>query len=338
MNIRIKITRDGNPDRGKIVTLDLDDYLRGVVPAEMYASDPPEAQAIAARTWAARRIKPSQPYDVDDTSACQAYRPHDRIDKRTDAAITATRGQVLRYAGKLIDAVFTDGNGGRMVSASKRWGSAVPYLVDKPDPYDNSPKVSGHGVGLSQIGAREAAKQGLSYRQILAFYYPGCAIGQLETSAAQPAKPAAGPVKFSLKAQGNALVSENFRVREFVCKDGNDMIMLDMALVVLLQAIRDHFGAAVTIVSGYRTEAYNAKCGGAKGSLHLTGQAADIKVAGVSVREVALYAQSIGAGGVGAYLPSRFVHVDCREGKKVRWIQRASGQANRYVSDLKGVL
>jgi cell wall-associated NlpC family hydrolase len=164
-----------------VLTLDLEEYLRGVVPAEVYASYHAEAlkaQAIAARTYAARRIssQTTKPYDVDDTTATQAYRPHDRLDPRTDAAVRATTGEVLRYGGRLIDAVYTDSNGGRIVSAKERWGSNVPYLVAKNDPYDPTAARSGHGVGMSQRGAQEMAKQGMTYRQILAFYYPGTAL------------------------------------------------------------------------------------------------------------------------------------------------------------------
>ena len=59
MNIRVKITRSG-PDKGKILTLPLEEYLRGVVPSEMSEKWPQEAlrvQAIAARTFALRNIQ-----------------------------------------------------------------------------------------------------------------------------------------------------------------------------------------------------------------------------------------------------------------------------------------
>lgn len=86
-------------------------------------------------------------------------------------------------------------------------------------------------------------------------------------------------------------------------RDGSDAIMIDQTLVVLLQAIREHFGKPITITSGYRTAAHNATVGGAKSSQHLLGRAADIQVAGVSVEDVAAYAESLlpGWGGVGRY-------------------------------------
>ena len=56
--------------------------------------------------------------------------------------------------------------------------------------------------------------------------------------------------EYSLAKDGAKQLSPAFRVREFRCRDGSDAIMIDQTLVVLLQAIREHFGKAVTITSG----------------------------------------------------------------------------------------
>lgn len=118
-------------------------------------------------------------------------------------------------------------------------------------------------------------------------------------------------VEYSLKADGEKQISENFKVKEFRCKDDSDKILIDVDFVRdKLQAIRDHFGAAVTINSGYRTESYNTKVGGAKSSYHLKGQAFDIVVAGHAPLEVARYAQSLDINGIIQY--NGFVHVDSR--------------------------
>ena len=132
---------------------------------------------------------------------------------------------------------------------------------------------------------------------------------------------------YSRRKDGNALLSRSFRVREFACRDGSDPLFVDSALVQLLQNIRDHFGAPVVITSGYRTAAHNKSVGGAKSSQHLLGRAADIQVAGVSVEDVAAYAESLmpGWGGVGRYpvkagRAKGWVHVDTRPNKS-RWTQ-----------------
>ena len=122
MHIRVKITRDKS---GRVVTMDLEDYLKGVVPSEIKAETCPmeaqKAQAIAARTYAIRKTidRRSKPYDVDDTAGYQAFGARPRH-KNSDAAVEATRGLVLMYGGKLIDAVYTDSNGGRCVSSLER--------------------------------------------------------------------------------------------------------------------------------------------------------------------------------------------------------------------------
>lgn len=110
-------------------------------------------------------------------------------------------------------------------------------------------------------------------------------------------------VTYSRKAHGEQSLSENFRVREFACKDGSDKILVDTDLVALLQKIRDHFGAAVSINSAYRTPAHNKAVGGATGSQHVKGTAADIVVAGAAPLEVAQYAEYLmpESGGIGVY-------------------------------------
>ena len=131
--------------------------------------------------------------------------------------------------------------------------------------------------------------------------------------------------QYSLMADGNHRLAPDFKVRELRCRDGTDTVMVDEALTVVLQCIREHFGKAVTITSGYRTPAHNAAVGGAKSSQHLLGRAADIRVQGVSVEDVAAYAENLMPdwGGVGRYpvkagRTTGWVHVDTRA-DKARW-------------------
>lgn len=132
-----------------------------------------------------------------------------------------------------------------------------------------------------------------------------------------------GIVEYSLKADGDKQISRNFKVREFRCKDGSDRILVDAGFVKdKLQAIRDHFGAPITINSAYRTEAYNKKVGGAAKSHHLFGRAFDIVVKGRTPEEVAQYAQSLGINGIGLY--SGFVHADNRN--KKYWFYKQNGK------------
>ena len=110
-------------------------------------------------------------------------------------------------------------------------------------------------------------------------------------------------------------LSQHFCVSEFACKgDGCcGETKLDGALVTVLELIRQHFGAAVIINSGYRCPSHNKAVGGAAGSLHTKGMAADIVVQGAKPLEVAQYAERIGVQGIGLY--ADFVHVDTRAAK-----------------------
>lgn len=353
MNIRVKITRDGS---NAVREIDLEEYLKGVVPSEIKAGSCPmeaqKAQAIAARTYAMRKMqeRSKKAYDVDDTAGDQAYGARPRH-KHSDTAVDATRGQVLQYNGKLIDAVYTHSNGGRTVSALKRWGTAVPYLVDKPDPFDKSAKVSGHGVGLSQIGAEEMARQGSTYWSILAFYYPGT---QLKT------EKEADPVD-----DLNMRVTEHFRLGEYYDPENYadvidpakapkpDASKLDKRLLNLMEGLREKFreiypGAVIIIRphGGYRPDPLNAKVGGASGSQHRTGNAADFSVLLKNGKKLdapttAIWAEKFMSelgykGGVGVYDADHdYIHVDAR-GKWVFWYDSTSskncpGQGGRPV-------
>ncbi|MDO4568710.1 MAG: SpoIID/LytB domain-containing protein [Clostridia bacterium] len=173
MDIRVLID-----NTGEIITIDIEEYLRGVVPSEMpayFEEEALKAQAIAARTYAAYRAGRGGEYDVVSTTLNQVYDP-ENAHARTDAAIAATEGAYIQYGGRLIDAVFSATNGGRVRSAQERWGNHVPYLTAKDDPFCTLPLGNSHGVGLCQRGAQQMALSGYSAHDILKFYYEGVEI------------------------------------------------------------------------------------------------------------------------------------------------------------------
>ena len=123
---------------------------------------------------------------------------------------------------------------------------------------------------------------------------------------------------YSKAKEGNVKLSKNFTVKEFACSDGTDTVFISLALVNLLQKIRDYFGKTVIINSAYRTEAHNKSIGGATYSQHKYGLAADIHINGVTPKEIAAYVETLmpSSGGIGIY--KSFVHVDVRQVKS-RW-------------------
>jgi uncharacterized protein YcbK (DUF882 family) len=130
---------------------------------------------------------------------------------------------------------------------------------------------------------------------------------------------------YSKSLEGDKSLTSSFKVREFACNDGSDVILIHPDLPSVLQNIRNQFGKPIIINSGYRTPEYNKKVGGATRSQHCYGTAADIVVDGVSPASVAAAAEKAlkemdYPGGIGLY--KSFVHVDVRS-KRYRWDQRS---------------
>ena len=178
MNIRVTFSRTENIEHYQATEslLNMEEYLKGVVPSEIGNSllEACKAQAVAARTFALSRVK-GKGYITDKSSTDQAFRASRISSSYPNAmqAVEETAGEVLYYNGKLVETcVYSASNGGQIRSSEEVWGGKRGYLVSKPDPYDTKTK-NGHAVGMSQTGAKEMARQGFSYKDILAFYYPG---------------------------------------------------------------------------------------------------------------------------------------------------------------------
>jgi stage II sporulation protein D len=228
-----------------------------------------DAQAIASRTYALYLKAKNRflPFDLDATTSSQVYGGYDAETPQTNAAVNATRGQVMVYADQLILAYFHSNSGGHTENAADVWRVDHPYLRGVSDPFSRGvpngrwdyplsfsvasqrlnraglnvgairairvlsrsasgrvlslgldtdqgcsvisahhfrmlvdakgikstlfhivPGPSGirlrgvghgHGVGMSQWGARKMAQAGYSYRDILTTYYPGITLTTL---------------------------------------------------------------------------------------------------------------------------------------------------------------
>ena len=164
------------------ISLDIEEYLRGVVPSEMYESaniEALKAQAICARTYAYHRRNSV----LSDTTNHQSFHVK-KIgnNPRSDEAIASTRGMVLTYGGKLVNCFYCASNKGVTKRSGDVWNTHYPYYVTKTDEWDEAARQEsnvtslGHGIGMSQHGAMWAARHGVSCEAILAFYYEGSAI------------------------------------------------------------------------------------------------------------------------------------------------------------------
>ena len=153
---------------GQVTEMDMNQYLWGVVAAEMPASFEEEslkAQAVAARTYALNKGPTSNHPDADlctDYNCCQAWIARadaqsnwgDRAVTYTNkitAAVAETGNQVILYEGQLIDAVFHSSSASATQDAVEVWGNSVPYLqsVDSPEG-ENVPNYQSQATLSSQ--------------------------------------------------------------------------------------------------------------------------------------------------------------------------------------------
>lgn len=147
-----------------INVLGLEQYLQGVVAQEMPSSWPEEAlkaQAVAARSYALAHRLSGKAFDLYADVRSQVYGGIPGENTRTTAAVQATKGQVLLWQGKPIDALFHSTSGGTTLDAVEVFGKPVPYLVGVDDPYSSLSPV--HRWGPTPM-AETTLRKGLQLR------------------------------------------------------------------------------------------------------------------------------------------------------------------------------
>lgn len=189
MKIKVKITTDSNMKyfncaKDTVQEIELEDYIKCVVASEIgnVSIEACKAQAIASRTFIASRGALEGKIITDNSSSAQSFRAERNNYKNCNIATEATKGMVLMYGGKYAQTYFCRSNGGRTYSCEEVWGSKRNYLIARKDEWTTASgiKKSGHGIGLSQVGAKYAAEHGINYRDIISFYYPKTTLTQLE--------------------------------------------------------------------------------------------------------------------------------------------------------------
>jgi stage II sporulation protein D len=123
-----------------INSLPLEQYLFGVVPAEMsslWLPDALEAQAVASRSFAIASRRKGSSFDVYTDTRSQAYLGVSAETPEAISAVDATAHEVLKYGTKVATTVFSSSTGGWTQSATDAWGGGgAPYLVSVRDPFD----------------------------------------------------------------------------------------------------------------------------------------------------------------------------------------------------------
>jgi stage II sporulation protein D len=172
---------------GKVKRIALEAYVRGVVAAEMsssWAMAALEAQAVASRTYAITAHAGGSKFDVYPDERSQVYLGKVAETSRTNAAVAATAGQIVTYAGQPATTYFFAGSGGRTESVQNAFlgSTPEPWLVGVADPYDMGPlhrwtvtmsfgSVASRLRGLVQGSFKgiEVLKRGTSPRIVLAY-------------------------------------------------------------------------------------------------------------------------------------------------------------------------
>lgn len=159
----------------KVKKMQLEEYLIGVVAAEMPAEFPLDAlkaQAVAARTYAVKRMGTNgvaNPLHTgadlcDDHCHGQAWLSREELKERwgtlryysyfykVKTAVDETRGEVLTYQGQLIDPAYHAACGGKTENSEDVWKFQVPYLRSVPCPYEDDPQsVQEVAISLEQL-------------------------------------------------------------------------------------------------------------------------------------------------------------------------------------------
>lgn len=142
-----------------INVVDLEDYVKGVIPYEMSGDWPlaaMEAQAVCARTYVCGNSKHLSAYgfDVCSTTDCQVYNGRGGYTSGpssiSDQAVDNTAGECMYYNGELAkDAVYHASNGGATEDAANVWGGQAGYLMGKEDPYEAQTSIPNYSYTVT---------------------------------------------------------------------------------------------------------------------------------------------------------------------------------------------
>ena len=147
-DITIKVKQT---NKNKIIEINIEEYVKGVIAGEMPISfelEALKAQAVAARTYALRRINKNNTYDVVDTVMNQVYKDDDRLKQewgnnyetyinKITTAVTATKGEYVDYNGTYADTLFFSTSVGNTENSEEIFGTKVSYLQSVSSIWDS---------------------------------------------------------------------------------------------------------------------------------------------------------------------------------------------------------
>jgi len=155
----LEIIPAGSRELNVVNALALEAYVKGVIANESPPSWPAaelQAQAVISRSFALTGGVGGDGFDLYADTRSQVYKGLETEYTTSDAAAEATAGQVLMYEGNVAETLFSACSGGKTESMENVFGSAVPYLVGVPDPYDDTCPL--HDWTLKLSGPEISAK------------------------------------------------------------------------------------------------------------------------------------------------------------------------------------
>ncbi len=173
---RIEIGRYNKATLTAVNIVTLEEYLYGVVPAEMSSTwheEALKAQAVCARSYALIKAgyggasNAKKGYKIVDTVSSQVYKGYLAESVKANRAVDATKGEMVCYDNKVVSAYFFSTSGGSTEAAEDVWAAKVPYLQSVPDLYeqDASREVWQEVISLEEIRTALAG-QGISFGEV----------------------------------------------------------------------------------------------------------------------------------------------------------------------------
>ncbi|MFC4769882.1 stage II sporulation protein D [Effusibacillus consociatus] len=187
----------------KTIEIPLEEYVKGVAASEMpvtFEMEALKAQAIVARTNVIRRVEnnlltPEGGHVTDDFREFQAYSSNEKLKqiwgasyeqnmKKIVQAVKETKGQILVYQGKAIEALFFSTSNGLTENSLDYWGKEVPYLSSVPSPWD---KQAPRSINTKTISLKDLFKL-FNLTTAVSYADQGQIIQVLETSSTNRVK------------------------------------------------------------------------------------------------------------------------------------------------------
>ncbi|MCR4817975.1 MAG: SpoIID/LytB domain-containing protein [Fretibacterium sp.] len=156
---------------GLMNVLDVEEYLRGVLPAEVGSDWPPEAlraQAIISRTYALRQSlsRAKKGYDVVDSVSDQVYRGAGVETARTNQAVSSTAFLIVAYGKELAFTPFHSDSGGYTANNAHVWGAKIPYLTGVAEPVAYTSPNSTWSAKISRRAVEKAVAKAAGGKNI----------------------------------------------------------------------------------------------------------------------------------------------------------------------------